>query len=623
MTAYVLTRPVAARPDVLLHTVKRESLNITVTEKGTLESAENKDVVCKVRAGSKGFATTINWVIDDGSRVTKDQLLMVLDDSALQDSYRAQKIVVDTALAAKVTAEKTYDITVKEGERAIAEQENALLVAEIDLEKFVGLSFDADSVPFAAVTGTAAVLSEGGDYKRQLDDLTGKVRLAEGDVEQSRERSAWADRMVKMKYMSPAQAQAERSKLESTLETLRSYQTQRSLLIVYDRKKMLADFRSKVDNARRMVDQKVLEAEAKRVQADIDRKTKTSVYLQELEKLRDIEDQIRECRIHAPQDGMVVYYKQESNRFNNSSTGLIEQGAQVKEGQKLLRIPNLDRMQVNTKVHEAMVSRIRGDVRVATGLVENMQVGLLVNPDPFSRLVSQKENFLEDVRERFRHHEYKTVSRGQRATVRVDAMPSLQFPAHVRLVAQVASQADFFASDVKLYQTLVLIEQSVPGLKPDMTSEVTIHVDGMPNVLAIPLQAVIGGAELGGKRKVFVKTAAGYEEKEITLGLYNEKMVEVREGLAEGDEVVINPKVLLGESKAKTRDAADDKNGSRGGDGGKGDTGEGGGGKKGGWDPSKKKKGGPGGPGGGPPDGPGGPGGGGGFRGPGGGSPQG
>ena len=45
---------------------------------------------------------------------------------------------------------------------------------------------------------------------------------------------------------------------------------------------------------------------------------------------------------------------------------MIEQGAQVKEGQKLLRIPNLQRMQVNTKVHEAMVARIRGDVRVPT-----------------------------------------------------------------------------------------------------------------------------------------------------------------------------------------------------------------------------------------------------------------
>ncbi|MDB5308932.1 MAG: HlyD family secretion protein [Gemmataceae bacterium] len=598
-----MLRPPAPRPDVLLHTVKRENLNITVTEKGTIESADNRDVVCKVRAGSKGFATSINWVIDDGSKVKKDQLLMLLDDSALQDQHRTQKILVDTALSAKVTADKQYEITVKEGERAVAEQENAVLVAQIDLEKYLGLSFDPAQTPLAAAVGMPAALSESGGFRQQLDDLTGQVRLAEGDLEQSRERAAWADRMVKMKYMSPAQSQAERSKMESSLEKLRGLQTQRSLLIAYDRKKALADLKSKVDNAQRMLDQKTLEAEANRVKADIDRKTKSSILNNEAEKLKDIEDQIHECRISAPQDGMVVYFKNESNRFGGTPQNLIEQGAQVKEGQKLLRIPNLDRMQVNTKVHEAMVSRIKGDVRVATNLVDTLQVGLLANPDPFSRLVSQKEDFQQDLRDQFRHKEYYTASRGQRASVRVDAMPAVQLNAHVRSVAGVASQTDSFMSDVKVYQTLVLIEGRVDGLKPDMTAEVSIHVDGIKEVLAVPLQAIVGGADMGVKRKVFVKTPIGHDERDVTLGLYNEKMVEVRDGLAEGDEVVLNPKVLLGDAKTKTRDADDKGGGSKGGDGKGAAPGEDGG-KKGGGDPSKKKGGGmkgggPGGPGGG------------------------
>ena len=93
------------------------------------------------------------------------------------------------------------------------------------------------------------------------------------------------------------------------------------------------------------------------------------------------------------------------------------------------------------------------------------------------------------------------------------------------------------------------------GLKPDMSAEVTIQVDPPKEpVLCVPLQAVVGGAEGGGKRKVFVMTPAGPQEREVTLGLFNEKMVEVKEGLAEGDEVVLNPKVLLGD-KAKTREA--------------------------------------------------------------------
>src|SRR5262249_29786694 len=153
---------------------------------------------------------------------------------------------------------------------------------------------------------------------------------------------------------------------------------------------------------------------------------------------------------------------------------------------------------------------------------------------------------------------------GQRASIRVDAMPERLLKGHVRTVSAVASQVDSWTSDVKLYQTYVLIEEEVEGLKPDMTAEVTIHVDAAKEqVLAVPLQAVLGGAELGVKRELFVRTPTGYDKREVTLGLYNDKMVEVRDGLREGDEVVINPKVLLGDTKTRTRDATGEGNGDR------------------------------------------------------------
>src|SRR5436190_13893699 len=109
---YFFLRAAPARADVLLHTVKREPLTVSVTEKGTLESAENTDIVCKVRAGTKGYASTIKEVIDDGTRVRAGQLLMLLDDSALKEQEEDQLIKVQNALAAKITAEKSYDIAV-------------------------------------------------------------------------------------------------------------------------------------------------------------------------------------------------------------------------------------------------------------------------------------------------------------------------------------------------------------------------------------------------------------------------------------------------------------------------------------------------------------------------------
>jgi len=109
-TTYYYTRPEAAPEGVLLYTVKKEFLQVTVVEKGTLESADNRDLVCRVRAGSRGYATSINWVIEDGARVCPGQLLMILDDSALKEQEDNQSVVVKRALAAKVKAEKDYEI---------------------------------------------------------------------------------------------------------------------------------------------------------------------------------------------------------------------------------------------------------------------------------------------------------------------------------------------------------------------------------------------------------------------------------------------------------------------------------------------------------------------------------
>jgi multidrug efflux pump subunit AcrA (membrane-fusion protein) len=183
---------------------------------------------------------------------------------------------------------------------------------------------------------------------------------------------------------------------------------------------------------------------------------------------------------------------------------IVAQGEQVAENQKLLQIPDLKHMLVNTKVHEALASR---------------------------------------------------VHQGQPATIRVltESMADRKLKAHVESVANTASQQDFFAADVKVYATKVVIDEELDTLKPGMTAEVTLNVaDARENVLTVPVEAVVGAAEMGKTRTCFVMTPHGPEERPITIGMSNEKEVEVADGLQEGDEVVLNPRVLIGD-KAKTR----------------------------------------------------------------------
>ena len=134
------------------------------------------------------------------------------------------------------------------------------------------------------------------------------------------------------------------------------------------------------------------------------------------------------------------------------------------------------------------------------------------------------------------------------------------------------------SSEVKLYQTIVSIDDSdVAGLKPDMSAEVNIQVDpAAEKVLAVPIQAVVGGAEGGGSRQVFVLDESGQPQpRPVKLGAYNDRMVEVKEGVAEGDMVVLNPKAIVGD-KVRVREEGDPtgrgatKTGRPGGDKGKG-----------------------------------------------------
>jgi multidrug efflux pump subunit AcrA (membrane-fusion protein) len=621
-TTILIARPSGPRTDVILYKVKKEPLNVSVTEKGTLESSANTDLICKVRAGTKGFATTINWVIDDGTRVNPGDQLMILDDSALKDSQESQEIVVAKAQADDIKTEKDYEIQLKANEINIEKAKTDLSNAEIALERLLGIAIDTNLIPLAAVAGIPSSLSENGSYRQSFDDLNGKITQALSDLEQNRERSAWSERMVKQAYMSPAQAEADKSRLESSMELLRSLRAQKALMINYDRRQQIVDLTSKRDNARRDLEKADLTAKAQEIQTLIAHRTAKSVYIKERDKLDDIIRQREECQIFAPRTilagSMVVYFKPEGNRFGNQTQALIEQGAQVKEGQKMLRIPNLSTMQINTKIHEAMVSRIRGDNRIPTRIVELYQVGMLTNLDLFGRAFATRQSIPDKISSGkvvdqeteaitpVHDHEFQLKESGQRTIVRIDARPDKRYLGHVKSVSQIANQNDVMMSDVKLYPTLVIVDNDfgpdgqllpVTGeiLKPDMTAEVTISVDAAKEpVLTIPLQTIIGGAEMGATREVFVKNDNGYERKAVTLGLYNDKMVEVRDGLSEGDEVVINPKVLLGDSKTKTRDGNDQKSG-KGRDGKDGN-------KEGSGDPTKKGKklvgggGGPGGP---------------------------
>lgn len=470
-----------ARTDLVTHTVRPDRLELTIVERGALESADNRDVFCRVKAGAKNstIATTIKAVIDDGSTVKKGDLLVELDDSGLQEQLKTQKQVVDKAEADRIQAEENYKIVQSQNESAIKTAEVDLELKRIDLQKYLE-----------------------GDYPQAIKDVEGRMKIAESDVEQQRDRAAWSLRMVKKGYQTVSQGQAEQSKLESLEIALKKVREEKRVLTDPQfgvKKREVTDRANKVSEAERALSRAKAEALAKEVQARTTRETNKSLHEQAKAAYEDIEDEIKKCKIVAPQDGMVVYYVPEQARFGGGSQqSIVAQGEPVREGQKLMQIPDLRRMLVNTRVHEAMVSR---------------------------------------------------VVKEQRATVRVDAYPDRIFPAHVESVATISSQQDWMSSDVKVYATKVAIDEMVQGLKPGMSAEVTIEVgEALENVLTVPVQAIVGSVEMGSQRRCYVMTMEGPEPRDVIVGMSNERMAEIKEGLREGEEVVLNPKTLAGDA---------------------------------------------------------------------------
>jgi len=544
-------------------TVRKEKLKLTIVARGTLESARNKDIYCTVRSGTKGStsSTIIKWIIDEGSEVKKGDKLMELDSSGFQDQLKDKSKDVDNAYALKVAADENVRIQIIANESAIEAAKNARDLARIELEKY-----------------------EMGDYIAALKDIEGKIETTRSDLADWMDRAAWSSRMVKKGLLSKVQADADQSRADASKITLENYNVQKTVLEKYTRRREIQDRKAKLEEAERAMRKAAIEARSNLALKEADKKSKESIYQQELAKKLEIEGEIAKCLVTSPQDGLVVYFVPEQVRGGGGSQqSVVAQGEPVREGQKMIQIPDLSEMLVTVRVPEAFVSHLHNPSRKenrAPGLLAGFVIGN-GSDNPLTSLAAAGYSMTTRSAHKKSGEAKKQFPR-QYAQIKVDSYSKESLRGHVEMVDTVASQMDWFASDVKVYKTKVTIEDSLAGLKPGMSAEVTIYADESPElVMVVPVQAVLGTISSGAERECFVLGPDGRPEKEprkIIVGMSNERIVEIKSGLKEGDQVVLNPKPLLPEKderKPGTARSKDDGEGKFGGPKGKGEKGKG------------------------------------------------
>src|SRR5579871_428479 len=232
-----------------------------------------------------------------------------------------------------------------------------------------------------------------------------------------------------------------------------------------------------------------------------------AIFKRQKELYDELKDQVKECKIYAPGPGIVVYSVPEQTRMGSGSTqSIVAQGEPVQYGQKLMSIPDLAHMLVNVRIHEAFI------------------------------------NHLAD---------------GLPATIRVEAASNVALSGHIRSIANVASPPDWMSPDVKVYQAYVEIDDPVEQLKlkPGLSAVCTIFTEARSDhVLSVPVQAVLSPLERNGKPRCFVETPNGVEAREVELGLSDKTYIEIKNGLAENEDVALTPSALVSEKERRVKE---------------------------------------------------------------------
>ncbi len=120
---------------------------------------------------------------------------------------------------------------------------------------------------------------------------------------------------------------------------------------------------------------------------------------------------------------------------------------------------------------------------------------------------------------------------GQKAVASADAFPDHRFPARV---AYVSPSVDPQRGTVEVRLD---VDDPPPFLQPDMTVSVEIEVARQPNALAVPVEAV--REPLSPAPWVFVIRAGHAEKRPVKLGVRGERLVDVVQGLVEGEILAV------------------------------------------------------------------------------------
>ena len=439
----------------ITYPVARGDLLISVIESGNLKAEKSVNIVSEV----KGQATIIS-IVPEGTFVKEGDILVELDANELRERYTQQKITFQNAQVSNTEAREAYEIQKNENESNIKAAELKLEFAKMDLDKYLE-----------------------GDWPQEKRKAEADITIAEEETKRAADKLAWTEKLQEKGYVTRSELEADKLALKKKELELEQAREKLRLLEKYTHPKQMRKLQSEYQEAKKSLERATQRAKSRLAQAKAKVEAQKATLALQNTRLEKFKKQVEKTTIKAPQSGLVVYA---ADRWGNQNP--IEEGTVVRERQAIITLPDISTMQVNTRVHETVVDKVKI---------------------------------------------------GQEAVITVDAFPDMKLKGQVSKVAILPdNQMRWLNPDLKVYRTDVTIDGIVDSLKPGMSAKVEIIVARLKEVLKVPIQAV---SLRGGREVCYIVHGRAIEMRPVQIGMSNDKFVEIKSGLKEGEKVLLIP----------------------------------------------------------------------------------
>lgn len=375
-------------------------------------------------------------------------------------------------------------------ETQITELENKLAQYEIELEAAranleIQQRDNQATIEKAELALEAARLTlekfEQGDAPNELRKLDLAVEKAESEYARAKERYQQVPELVAQGFLTRIQEEEERIRLREAEIGQENARRERELYQTYTQRMDRKKNETAVKDAER-------ELENSRKKAEINLKEKQAAVTQRegqvastRTRLDQQKTELEHYTVKCEKEGTVHYGDPEQPWWRDD----IKVGSTVYQGATLVTIPDLSSMQVLIQVHEADIDKVALDLPVV---------------------------------------------------VTVDSRPGESFQGKITEIATVANSANWTDESNKSFKVEVTLEGITGTLRPGVTAKAEIQIETLPGVLQVPLHAIVPE---NGKNLAFVLRDDGFEQREVEIGKHDSHRVEIRAGLAEGDEVLL------------------------------------------------------------------------------------